>query len=461
MKAYVPEEIKIAENRQRQEFDAEALEDLKQSIEGKQLLHPIVVREVEGSPTLVAGERRLRVIQDIYALGGYFFYDGARYDSTVPTVTLGELTELEAEEAELDENLKRKDLTWQESATAHTRLHRLRGLQKAAAVPADQPVLPQTTADTAQELFGRSDGDFQDRVRKELIVARHLHDPDVAKAKDVKEAFKILKSKETAEQNKQLAASVGKTFTAKLHNVVNANCLLWMLTAIGVNRQFDVILTDPPYGMGADQFGDGGGKLTGITHQYDDSHAAWQKLMGGRYVDFNFPAGWCELSFKVAKPQAHVYVFCDIDRYHELKRYMEKAGWYVHRTPLIDYKIDSGRVPLPDRGPRRQWEMILYAIKGDKPVTHIYSDVIPCKADENMTHGAQKPVSLYQNLLMRSVRPGDQVLDTFAGSGTIIEACHAMQCVATAIELEPAYYGMCLRRLQALKEAADPLEGLK
>lgn len=166
---------------------------------------------------------------------------------------------------------------------------------------------------------------------------------------------------------------------------------------------------------------------------------------------------WAKLSFQIAKPQAHAYVFCDIDRFHRLKDLMEAAGWYVFRTPLIDYKLGSGRVPLPDRGPRRCWEMILYAIKGNKPVTHIYPDVIECRADENMTHGAQKPVALYQNLLMRSVRPGDKVLDTFSGSGTIFDACHAMQCEATGIEQEAEYYAMGLKRLNALKAAADPL----
>ena len=34
-----------------------------------------------------------------------------------------------------------------------------------------------------------------------------------------------------------------------------------------------------------------------------------------------------------------------------------------------------------------------------------------------MLHGAQKPVVVYQNLLQRSVRAGDKVLDPFAGTG--------------------------------------------
>jgi hypothetical protein len=42
-------------------------------------------------------------------------HNGVLYgENEVPYVTLGELSPLEAEEAELDENLKRRDLTWQE-----------------------------------------------------------------------------------------------------------------------------------------------------------------------------------------------------------------------------------------------------------------------------------------------------------------------------------------------------------
>jgi DNA modification methylase/ParB-like chromosome segregation protein Spo0J len=460
MKLHKLQSLTVSENRQRQEFDPAAHEELKNSLESVGLMHALVVREEGDKIILVAGERRLKAFQDIYALGGHVKYNNEELPvDMVPTVTLGELDELEAEEAELDENLKRRDLTWQELASAHARLHALRQKQKAGAVISAMeqgvlqpgtPIPSQSIADTAQEIHGRSDGAYQDTVRKELIVSRHLGNPEVAKAKSVDEAFKILKRSEAAEKNRELAAEVGASFTADLHRVIKEDCLEWMGKAIDSGEQFDVILTDPPYGMDADQFGDGGGKLNGITHQYNDSHPAWTLLM----------SQWAGLSFCITKPEAHAYVFCDIDRFHELKRFMQAAGWYVFRTPLIDFKTDSGRVPLPDRGPRRQWEMILYAIKGNKPVTHIYPDVIPCTADETMTHGAQKPVALYVNLLKRSVKSGDKVLDTFGGSGTLIPAAHALLCEATVIEQVPEYYGMCLTRLKALKEAKDPLSAL-
>lgn len=454
--------IIIKPERQRQEFDPAALQDLKNSIEDGQLLHPPVLRREGDSWVLVAGERRLKAIAEIFELGGTFRHNGETFaDGMIPFTDIGELTLLEAEEAELDENLKRRDLTWQEHAAAVARLHALRAAQKEDSflkeVEADPHIATQvsrpvqTIADTAEELTGRRDGSYQDTVRKEIIVARHLDNPAVAGAKSTEEAFKILKRQEEQKRNIELAKTVGASFNADKHVILNVDCLEFMADPANAGK-FDVILTDPPYGMGAQNFGDGGGKFDGIEHHYDDSYEAWKKLMGGYYgaLDKYIP-GWCELSFHVAKPQAHAYVFCDIDRFHELKSMMQAAGWYVFRTPLINHKINSGRVPLPDQGPRRQYEIILYAIKGKKPVTHIYPDVISTTGDENMSHGAQKPVALYQNLLQRSVRPGDEVLDSFAGTGPILPAGHTYQCKVTAVEKNPEYYAFCLRRAEELK----------
>ena len=358
-------EIIIKPERQRQEFDPEALQELKNSIEDGQLLHPPVLRREGNAWVLVAGERRLRAIKEIFELGGSFKHNGMIFENgLVPFTDIGELSRLEAEEAELDENLKRRDLTWQEHAAAVARLHALRTAQKEEARAkaldaigeASSPATPaHTIADTAEELTGRRDGSYQDTVRKEIIVAKHLDNPAIAKAKSADEAFKILKREEERNRNIELAKVVGASFNADKHTLLNINCLDYMADPANAGK-FDVILTDPPYGMGAQDFGDGGGKFDGIEHHYDDSYESWQKLM----------QAWCPLTFTITKAQAHAYVFCDIDRFHELKRYTEAAGWYVFRTPLINHKVNSGRVPLPDQGPRRQYEILLYANKGKK-----------------------------------------------------------------------------------------------
>jgi site-specific DNA-methyltransferase (adenine-specific) len=433
-------DIQIDQNRQRREFESQALQELAAGIRARGLMHAVVLRERDGAMVLVAGERRMRAIDEVRMLGGQIKYNGEVIpDGFLPYVTLGQLSPLEAEEAELEENLHRKDLTWQERAAALSRLHNLRSKQ------AHAEGRVHTVADTAVEVKGRSDGNFQNTVRKDIIVSQYLHIPEIAKAKNTDEAFKILKKQEETKKYAALAARVGSTLSHESHKAFNTNCLSWMLSSDP--EQFDVILTDPPYGMGADEFGDGAGKLGGIEHHYKDDYESWRALM----------QDWAPLAYRVAKPEAHAYVFCDIDNFHELKRIMQSAGWWVTRTPFICTKPNSGRVPHPENGPRRQWEMILYAIKGKKKTLGIFPDVITTFADANTTHGAQKPVALYSDLLKRSCRPGDRVLDSFAGSGTIFPAAHAAKVLATGLEQNKEYFGMCLSRLQGLTNA-DPAE---
>ena len=442
MQLIARKDIIIRPNRQRTGFDQDTLSGLEQSIEHTQLLHAPVLREENGQFVLVAGETRLKAIDNIRLLGGTFrFNNVAIPDGMIPYVTLGELSELEAEEAELEENIKRKDLTWQENAAAMAKLHSLRSRQAQAAGRIH------TVADTAMEVRGRSDGAYQEAIRKDIIIAKHLGNPLIAKAKDSAEAFKILKKQETTEQNIRHAATVGTTFTSASHELHNINCLQWLTTCDPA--QFDVILTDPPYGMGADSFGDAGGRLSNNEHHYDDSYESWVQLM----------RQWAPLAYRAAKAEAHAYVFCDIDNFPELKQIMKAAGWYVFRTPFICTKPNSGRVPLPDQGPRRQWEMILYAIKGKKKTNAIYPDVITTMADPGLTHGAQKPVALYADLLKRSVRAGDRVLDSFAGSGTIFPAEHQFKCVAVGIEMNPEYFSLCHQRISALATPAQETAG--
>jgi site-specific DNA-methyltransferase (adenine-specific) len=419
----------ISPNRQRREFEPEALTDLANSISSLGLLHPIVIRETPLGPVLVAGERRLRALETIWLLGDGCRCDGTLYPAnTIPTITLGELSPLEAEEAELDENLKRRDLTWQERSEALARLHRLRNAQ------AEQIGQTHSIADTLREV---ETSDYT-KDRQAILLADHLANPIVAGAKSEKEAFKALKRVEDQRKNQALAEAVGVSYNSSAHKLFHSDCLAWLAEC--PDNSFDVVLTDPPYGMNAQNFGDGAGKLSNAEHHYDDSPEAWRELMNR----------FCPEAYRVAKLQAHAYIFCDFDRFHELKSIMKSAGWYVFRTPFIVYKQGSGRVPLPDQGPRRQYETILYAIKGQRPVTGIYSDVIPCRLEENLGHGANKPVELYIDLLKRSTRPGDTVLDAFAGSGTIFPAAHACKLYATGLELNAEYYGLSVKRLNAL-----------
>lgn len=431
-------QIHIAANRQRREFLPGELNELADSIRANGLLQALVLRREGERFILVAGERRLRAITDIYDLGGHFTYGGEPVPpGTVPYVSLGTLSPLAAWEAELEENLRRVDLTWQERALATTRLLELR---QAQAEDVDGPA--PTVYDIAREVREKPGvpnaelGSAYTETRNELIVSKFLDDKEVAAAPSLKEAFKILKKREERIQNAALTETLGRSFTSAQHTLLCGDSLEWMAAAPA--DQFGVILTDPPYGMNAHEFGDSGMAAAG-SHFYEDSYETWDAIM----------QVFCRESYRLAAPSAHAYVFCDLDRFLELRERMREVGWKVFRTPLIWHNPDGYRAPWPDKGPQRSYELILFASKGDRPVTQMKSDVLEYRRDPQVGHPAQKPVALLLDLLKRSLRPGDSVFDPFMGSGSTPAACQELRVPCTGIEMDEAAFGIAAKRLAA------------
>jgi DNA modification methylase len=77
-------------------------------------------------------------------------------------------------------------------------------------------------------------------------------------------------------------------------------------------------------------------------------------------------------------------------------------------------------------------------------------DIFSYGQEASFAHRAQKPVALFQDLLSRSVLPGNKVLDPFCGTGTILPAADALQCIAYAVELDPVFYGVTVERAAGL-----------
>jgi len=61
-------------------------------------------------------------------------------------------------------------------------------------------------------------------------------------------------------------------------------------------------------------------------------------------------------------------------------------------------------------------------------------------------HPTQKPVALYKWILSRYAKPGDKILDTHGGSGSICIACHDLGFDLTWMELDADYYAAACKR---------------
>lgn len=67
-------------------------------------------------------------------------------------------------------------------------------------------------------------------------------------------------------------------------------------------------------------------------------------------------------------------------------------------------------------------------------------------------HPTQKPVKLYEWLLMNYAKEGDKILDTHLGSGSIAIACHNLGFDLVACELDRDYYDAAMKRINEHKQ---------
>ena len=69
------------------------------------------------------------------------------------------------------------------------------------------------------------------------------------------------------------------------------------------------------------------------------------------------------------------------------------------------------------------------------------------RGGKDRIHPTQKPVKLYEWLLMNYAKKDDKILDTHLGSGSIAIACHNLKYDLTACELDQEYYNEAMKRL--------------
>ena len=66
-------------------------------------------------------------------------------------------------------------------------------------------------------------------------------------------------------------------------------------------------------------------------------------------------------------------------------------------------------------------------------------------------HPCQKPIKLYEWLLMNYAKEGDKILDTHLGSGSIAIACYNLGYDLTACEINKDYYNSAIDRIEKHK----------
>lgn len=426
-------DIATIEIRERQRtIVTETIHQLEASIESKGLLHAPVVATDEQGTFLVAGEHRLRAILSLHEKQRPFVYNGVIVTPGLcPTTNLIDLSPADLLEAELEENIIRTEIPWQDKARALSAIHAMR----VAANP------KQTLADTAHEIAAKAgkeqaSGRQRVAVRNATILAQNLHRPSVNKARNATEALGILIKEENAKVEAELISRKHKQMEAEGKEAPTIRVIHGSLLdelPLLPDGEIDLICGDLPYGIDADK---GGFRNRTVEHHnYDDSADNARKLLQAVIAE----------SFRICKPRANMFLFGDIDLFPFFKEMCGRMGWKAFRTPIIWQKSESeGLAPWGKEGFRRTYEMIFFATKGERGLIMSPTDILRENRVSRAArrYGPEKPVGLLRQLIECSTMPGDLVLDPCCGSGSTLAAARQLNRKAIGIELDEAAYNL-------------------
>ena len=110
-----------------------------------------------------------------------------------------------------------------------------------------------------------------------------------------------------------------------------------------------------------------------------------------------------------------------------------------------------------------QHEPCWYAVRkkghwtGDRKQTTLWT--IPSGGqDSDTVHGTQKPVECMRRPILNNTSPGEAIYEPFSGSGTTLIAAEATGRVCLAVEIDPLYVDVAIRRWQAFTGQAAALQ---
>ena len=206
-------------------------------------------------------------------------------------------------------------------------------------------------------------------------------------------------------------------------------------------KSIDLVLTDPPYGVGYVENKSGFAKISNDTviandeEQSEDEYAI-------------FTQGWIGSVLPYLNDKNTFYIFNSDKMIFALREGMRQAG--VRFTQILIWIKNHAVIGRMDYLP--QHEFIAYGWFG----THKFhkskdkSILFYPKPNKSKLHPTMKPVGLLRRLILNSTKVGDAVYDPFEGSGSTLIACEQTKRRCLTIEVDPKYCQTIIDRFNKL-----------
>lgn len=209
------------------------------------------------------------------------------------------------------------------------------------------------------------------------------------------------------------------------------DCVEWLRTI--PDASVDLVVTDPAYASLEKH------RAVGTTTRLK---ADWFPVVANEHL--------CQVlaeAFRILKPDAHCYVFCDQETMHMLHDFIVRGvgADHGHVAPFRwrKFLVWDKRTIGMGYSYRYRHECIVYLEKGKRRLNDLS---IPDVLSADRVRGGyptEKPVEILSTLVQQSSEPGQLVIDPFLGSGSTGEAAlaagrHFAGCDVTARAVELA-----------------------
>ena len=207
----------------------------------------------------------------------------------------------------------------------------------------------------------------------------------------------------------------------------------------------DLVLIDPPYEVSRDT-NFRSGELKGDDRdrfRVSMDFGEWDQGFTGLDIVI-------KECYRILKSGGTLICFYDLWKLTTLKEYFDKAKFKQIR--FIEW-LKTNPVPINSKVNylTNAREIAVLGVKGGKPTFHSEYDKgiyeYPICHDNGRFHPTQKPLALFEDLILKHSNEGDLVVDCFTGSATTAVACKNLNRNFTGCELNEEYYRKSMERL--------------
>lgn len=410
-----PSSINIQrDDRQRRDID---VDDLIPSIQRMGILNPIIV---DRDFNLLAGERRLTAAIKLQL-------------PTVPIRMADSLNELDRQMIELDENLRREELPWQDRARAMQRMLEIykaedasRTVQQFADFIGYNVTHVHKTLQAAEELAKGNERVINAPTMTKAInvIARENERTTNTVLADILDGFAGNTAAPDAESDVVIEEDpvTGEVLTVEVAptprvrpadlDILNENFHHWAESYTG--QKFNLIHCDFPYGVNLQDSDQAGAH----RQMYEDSEDVYWQLL----------QTMADYQDKFISSSAHMIFWYSMKFHRETLEFFEEymPDWTFDELPLIWHKTDNkGIAPDVERRPRRVYETALFGWRGDRKLVKLGSNAYGApKANSN--HVSEKPEPVLRQFLSMVCDSHSRLLDPTCGSGSALRAAESL-----------------------------------